>query len=80
MHVGDSFRFYKTGVFEDYDCPTEPNHAVTTVGWGVDKDTGKEYIIIRNSWGPTWGEEGYIRVGITENNLGICGIFYRQTM
>jgi cathepsin L len=37
------------------------DHAVQAVGYGVDS-AGKEYWLVRNSWGPTWGEKGYIRL------------------
>ncbi|TNV77305.1 hypothetical protein FGO68_gene2761 [Halteria grandinella] len=36
-------------------------------------DTGVEYYIVRNSWGPDWGDQGYIKIGI-EAGAGICGI------
>lgn len=74
----DSFRNYKSGIFEDYDCPTTVNHAVQTVGWGSEGD--KDYFIVRNSWGPSWGDQGYIKIAVVNTDLGICGMLYRVPM
>uniref|UniRef100_A0A7S4IXT0 Peptidase C1A papain C-terminal domain-containing protein n=1 Tax=Odontella aurita TaxID=265563 RepID=A0A7S4IXT0_9STRA len=41
---------------------TDLNHAVVLVGYGTDEDTGEDYWLVRNSWRPTWGEGGYIRL------------------
>lgn len=76
----DSFRQYKSGVYEDYACPTEVNHAVQTVGWGTDAASGKDYFIVRNSWGPSWGDQGYIKIAAVNTDLGICGMLYRVPM
>ncbi|XP_010539770.1 PREDICTED: cysteine protease XCP2 [Tarenaya hassleriana] len=69
---GREFQFYKGGVF-DGRCGTDLDHGVAAVGYGSSK--GMDYIIVKNSWGPRWGEKGYIRmkrnVGKPE---GICGI------
>jgi len=48
------------------------DHATNVVGWGDDATYGG-YWIMRNSWGTTWGEEGYMRMSIVEGE-GICGI------
>jgi cathepsin L len=56
------FHMYHNGVFdpESEDCSTI-NHAVFIVGYGEDKVDGP-YWIVRNSWGPKFGENGYIRI------------------
>lgn len=44
------------------------------VGYGSDTTFGP-YWVVRNSWGTTWGEAGYVRIGMSENNTtGYCGI------
>ena len=56
------FRFYKKGIIDWADCGEEGTHAVLAVGYGKDKKTGKEYFIIKNSWGEQWGENGFARI------------------
>ena len=53
------------------------NHAALIVGWGKEEDQADDneldYWLVKNSWGPTWGEDGYIRIAIKEGE-GVCGI------
>lgn len=62
-----AFEGYSTGIFSDTQttCPddkyTVTNHAVALVGWGTDPTHGL-YWILRNSWGSSWGEGGYMRI------------------
>lgn len=56
----------------EYSHMIKLNHVVATVGYGVTKD-GKPYTIIRNSWGPKWGEGGYMKIAAQDGN-GICGV------
>jgi hypothetical protein len=48
---------YKGGVFDDDQSKTRDiNHAVVLEGYGTDQETGQDYWLVRNSWGPLWGK------------------------
>ncbi|KAK9073557.1 hypothetical protein SSX86_007881 [Deinandra increscens subsp. villosa] len=70
---GHDFQFYSKGVFTG-GCGVDVNHAVAVVGYGETPE-GTKYWIVKNSWGPHWGENGYIRLqrGVP-NDEGLCGI------
>jgi C1A family cysteine protease len=68
------FQLYKSGIFMG-KCGTALDHAVLAVGYGTDKDG--DFYLIKNSWGPTWGDNGYIKLarGPQYNNgQGQCGV------
>lgn len=70
-----SITFYKSGVFSTTKCGTTREHAVSVVGYGTDSQSGKNYWIVKNSWGVSWGEQGYIRMDRdVQQPVGICGI------
>lgn len=65
-----TFNRYRGGIYDDTKCGEYLDHAITIVGWG---NQPTEYWLIRNSWGTSWGEQGYMRMWITGGN-GICGV------
>eukprot|EP01018_Ginkgo_biloba_P008819 Gb_16999 [translate_table: standard] len=68
---GRDFQFYKAGVFTG-NCGTDRDHGVTLVGYG---SADEDYWIVKNSWGPSWGEKGYIRMQRNvKSSSGKCGI------
>ncbi|KAI7748849.1 hypothetical protein M8C21_024936 [Ambrosia artemisiifolia] len=63
----------KAGVFTE-KCGTQLHHGVAAVGYRTTLD-GTKYWIVKNSWGPEWGEKGYIRMQRDiSDKRGICGI------
>ena len=64
-------RDYEGGILDDDTASTQTNHIVSITGFGKDATTGKEYWIIRNSWGEYWGEMGFGKIALGKNMLGI---------
>eukprot|EP00562_Extubocellulus_spinifer_P003909 CAMPEP_0178524390 /NCGR_PEP_ID=MMETSP0696-20121128/29616_1 /TAXON_ID=265572 /ORGANISM="Extubocellulus spinifer, Strain CCMP396" /LENGTH=427 /DNA_ID=CAMNT_0020155719 /DNA_START=19 /DNA_END=1302 /DNA_ORIENTATION=- len=68
--AASSWGFYEGGVFTSDlskgGAETDLNHAVVLVGYGTDEQTKEPYWLVRNSWRPTWGEGGYIRLKRTD--------------
>jgi len=67
-----AFQLYKSGVFTAA-CGTSLDHGVLAVGYGTEGT--QEYYKVKNSWGTSWGESGYIRLakGVSQKQ-GQCGI------
>jgi len=63
------FKGYGGGVFSGCAPGDIPDHDVAVVGYGT--ENGVDYWLIKNSWGPQWGENGYIKL---ERGSGMCGI------
>ncbi|CAL2040128.1 unnamed protein product [Caenorhabditis brenneri] len=71
--VSNSFRHYESGVFNLNDCDSTDNfigwHSVTIVGYG--SENGQDFWIAKNSWSPSFGEEGFFRIA---KNTDLCQI------
>jgi len=69
---GLRFQTYETGVLNN--CTnTQLNHAIAMDGY--DSTASVPYYQVRNSWGSSWGDNGYILLGMTEGNAkGNCGV------
>ncbi|KAK9069728.1 hypothetical protein SSX86_010122 [Deinandra increscens subsp. villosa] len=62
IEAGESFAANDTGVHYEMSRIAALNHCVLVVGYGVDETTGREFWIIRNSYGERWGDKGHARV------------------
>jgi C1A family cysteine protease len=65
------FQNYEGGIIKQVSINPQINHYVEVVGHGTELANGEEYWIARNHWGTAWGEEGFFRIQVGGNNLGI---------
>ncbi|CAO1411289.1 unnamed protein product [Diamesa serratosioi] len=75
IYASDAFGSYKSGIYNNLTCiNSTTNHAVLLVGYGSQLSNGTmmDYWLVKNSWGKSWGESGYVKMRRNGNNQ--CGI------
>jgi C1A family cysteine protease len=77
IRVIPTFVFYQNGIYDDPDCGQTMNHGMLLVGYGHDDEKNLDYWILKNSWGKSWGEEGYMRIVMGKN---MCGMNSHQLL
>lgn len=61
-----SFQHYNSGILSGA-CGTQLDHGVLAVGY----DSSAGYWLVKNSWGSSWGEKGYVRITDSGNECGV---------
>jgi len=67
--VYEDFMSYKSGVYKHTSGGMLGGHAIKIVGWG--SENGEDYWLVANSWGPTWGLQGFFKILRGKDECGI---------
>jgi hypothetical protein len=66
------FQLYTSGIIDSSSCGTNLDHGVTLVGYGT--ESSKNFWLVRNSWGKSWGDKGMVKIVRGKNMCGINGM------
>jgi hypothetical protein len=69
----DAFKMYSDGIISD-GCGNKTDEFLLAVGYGKDDKSGQEYYLVKNNYGLDWGEDGYARIAMNGDGVGVCGI------
>ena len=75
IYVGSSFQYYRSGIYTVSSCNLWANHALMTVAYSL--TPGNPYFVLRNQWGTSWGESGYMKLSMRQGD-GVCGFSTNQ--
>jgi len=76
INANSKFMGYSGGIFDDPNCGPQLNHAVLCVGF----DSDQKFWIVKNSWGTSWGESGYVRFVMGKSMCGLETYAYYPTV
>jgi hypothetical protein len=65
------FQFYHDGVLDNPACGTQLDHGILVTGYDTDATVKKDFWNVKNSWGASWGKNGYIKLVRGKNQCGI---------
>jgi hypothetical protein len=74
VYADDYFMGYSGGVYGNDRTFDTINHAVVIVGW----DDAKGAWLVKNSWGPSWGKNGFMWIQYNSNNIGMAAAWVAQ--
>jgi len=66
------FQFYHDGVLDNAACGTQLDHGILITGYDTDAASKKDFWNVKNSWGSSWGKNGYIKLVRNKNQCGLA--------